>query len=82
MDNYFTLPALFDLFQRKINACRTVRHDRRGMPRDIGPKYLKMKRGDIATQIRGTLRAVRCEHMLYVYILTNMHAPPVDGNFT
>jgi len=52
------------------------------MPRDIGPKYLKMKRGDIATQIRGTLRAVRCEHMLYVYILTNMHAPPVDGNFT
>ena len=42
MDNYFTSPALF---QRKINACGTVRHDRRGMPRDIGPKSLKMKRG-------------------------------------
>jgi len=33
MDNYFTSPALSDdLFQRKINACGTVRHDRRGMP--------------------------------------------------
>jgi hypothetical protein len=42
MDNYFTSPALFDdLFQRKINACGTVCHDRRGMPRDIGPKSLK-----------------------------------------
>jgi len=46
MDNYFTSPALFDdLFQRKINACGTVRNDRRGMQRDIGPKSLKMKRG-------------------------------------
>jgi hypothetical protein len=34
MDNYFTSPALFDdLFQRKINACGTVCHNRRGMPR-------------------------------------------------
>ena len=46
MDNHFTSPAVFDdLFERKINACGTVRHDRRGMPRDIGPKSLKMKRG-------------------------------------
>jgi len=50
MDNYFTSPALFDdLFQRKIRACRTVRHDRRGMPRDFGPEFLKMKSGNIAT---------------------------------
>jgi hypothetical protein len=39
MDNYFTTPTLFDdLFQQKINACGTVRHDRCGMPQDIGPK--------------------------------------------
>ena len=83
MDNYFTSPALFDdLFQRKINACGTVRHDRRGMPRDIGPKSLKMKRGDIATRVRGTLRAVRWKDRRDVYVLTNMHAPPVEGNFT
>jgi hypothetical protein len=38
MNNYFTSPALFDdLLQRKINACGIVRHDSRGMPRDIGP---------------------------------------------
>ena len=34
IDNYFTSPALFDdLFQLKINACGTVRHDGHGMPR-------------------------------------------------
>jgi len=83
MDNYFTSPALFDdLFQRKINACGTVRHNRRGMPWDIGPKSLKMKRGDIATRVRGTLRAVRWKHRRDVYVLTNMHVPPVEGNFT
>ena len=33
VENYFTSPTLFDdLFQRKINACGTVHHDRRGMP--------------------------------------------------
>jgi hypothetical protein len=73
---------LFDLFQRKMNACGTVRHDRREMPRDIGPKSVKMKRGDIATRVRGTLRAVRWKDRRDVYVLTNIHAPPVEGNFT
>jgi len=83
MDNYFTLPALFDdLFQRKINACGTVRHDIRGMPRDIGPKLLKTKRADIVTRVRGNLRAVHWKDRRDVYILTNMHSPPVEGNFT
>jgi hypothetical protein len=60
MDNYFTSPTLFDdLFQRKINACGTVCHDRRKMPRDIGPKSLKMKWRDIVTRVRGNLMAVR-----------------------
>ena len=83
MDNYFTLPALFgDLFQRKISACGTVRHDKRAIPRNIGPKSIKMKRGDTATRIRGTLRVVRWKDRRDVYILSNMHAPPVEGNFT
>jgi hypothetical protein len=43
MGNYFTSPALFDdLFQRKINARGTVRHERRGIPRDSGLKSLKI----------------------------------------
>ena len=83
MDSYFTSPALFDdLFQRNINACGTVRHDRRGMPRDTGPKSMKMERVDIATRVRGNLRAVCWKDRWDVYILTNMHAPPVEGNFT
>jgi len=41
-----------------------------------------MKRGDIATRVRGTLGAVRWKDRRDVYILTNMHAPPVEGNFT
>jgi hypothetical protein len=83
VDNYFTSPTLFDdLFQREINACGTVRPDRRGMPRDIGPKSLKMKKGDIETRVRGTLRAVRWKDRQDVRIPTNMHAPPVERNFT
>jgi len=83
MDNYFTSPALFDdLFQRKINACGTVRHDRRGMPRDIGPKSLKIKRENIVTCVGGNLRAVQWKDRRDVYILTNMHSSLVEGNFT
>lgn len=45
-------------------------------------RYLTMKRGDIAKRVRGTLRAVRWEDRRDVYILTNMQAPPVEGNST
>ena len=49
MDSYFTSPALFDaLFQRKINACGTVRHDKHGVPWDNGSKSLKLKRRDMS----------------------------------
>ena len=41
-----------------------------------------MKRGDIVTRVRGNLRAVRWKDRRDVYILTNMHSPPVEGNFT
>jgi len=40
-----------------------------------------MKRGDIATRVRGTLKAVCGKDRQDVYILTNMHAPPVERNF-
>jgi hypothetical protein len=38
--------------------------------------------GDIATRVRGTLRAVGWKDRQDVHILTNMHSPPVEGNFT
>jgi hypothetical protein len=52
------------------------------MPCDIGPKFQEIKRGDIASRVRGTVRAVRGKDWRDVYILTNMHASPVEGNFT
>ena len=83
MDNYITSLALFDyLFQHKINACETVHHDRRGMPQDIGPKSLKMRKGDIVTHVRGNLRSVSWRDSCDVYILTDIHTLPVEDNFT
>ena len=38
MDNFFSLPRLFDdLLRRKIHSCRTVRPNRKDMPSDFGP---------------------------------------------
>jgi hypothetical protein len=45
MDNYFTSPKLFnDFLSRKINACGTVRYNRKGIPLSFSPKELKMKK--------------------------------------
>ncbi|PSN52550.1 PiggyBac transposable element-derived protein 4 [Blattella germanica] len=82
MDNYFTSPKLFnDLHNRKINGCGTVRYNRKGMPSDFNPKQLKLKKGDIMSRVNGSLRAVCWKDTRDVYILSNMHIPPVEGNF-
>jgi hypothetical protein len=82
MDNYFISPKLFnDLHSRKINACGTVRHNRKEMPLDFSPKQLKMKKGDTVSRVKGTLRAVCWKDKGEVYVLSNMHIPPVEGNF-
>ena len=83
MDNYFNLSAMFaNMFQRKINACRTSRHGRRGLPQDIGLNSLKMKRWDIVICVRRNLRATHWKDRCGVFILTNMHILPVEGSFT
>jgi hypothetical protein len=82
MDNYFMSPKLLnDLHRRKINACGAVRHNRKGMPSDFGPKQLKIKKGDIVSRVKGTLRAVCWKNKREVYVLSNMHIPPAEGNF-
>jgi len=82
MDSYFSSPALFnDLFGRKINCCRTVRNDRREMPKDISSRATKTKKGDIITQVRGNQSIVRWKDKRDVYVLTNTHTTPVEGNF-
>jgi hypothetical protein len=81
MDNFFSSPALFDdLLIRKINSCGTVRHNRKGMPAELGPK-LKLKRGDIRTKVRDDLTALFWKDKRDVLMLTNMHSAPEEGNY-
>ena len=59
MDNFFSYPDLYDeLAQKKIFYCGTVRLHRKGMPKDLKPKTLRLKCGDIRVRTRGDMTAV------------------------
>lgn len=84
MDSNFSSPLLFeDLMDRKINCCGIVRYNTRGMPKDLHPtSNMKLKRGDIVTRVKDKLCVVRWKNIGEdLYLLTNMHSPPVEGNF-
>jgi hypothetical protein len=82
MDNFFSSPDLFhNLTKKKINCCGTVRPNRKGMPRDLEQKNLRLKRGDIRVRTRGDLTALIWKDRRDVHMLTNMHNPPAEGNF-
>jgi hypothetical protein len=51
------------------------------MPQDLGYKRLKLKRGDIRARTKDDLTAVVWRDKRDVHILTNIHNPPVEGNF-
>ena len=82
MDNFFSSPDLFDdLAQKKISCCGTVRLNRKGMPKDLLPKTLKLKRGDLRVRTRGYMTAVAWKDKRGVCLLTNIHPPPTEGNY-
>ena len=82
MDNFFSSPDLYDdLAQKKIFCCGTVRLHRKGMPKDLKPKTLTMKHGDIRVRTRGDLTAVVWKDKRDVCLLTNLHNPPREGNY-
>ena len=59
MDKFFSSPDLYDdLAQKKILCCGMVRLHRKGMPKDLKPKALRLKHGDIRVRTRGDLTAV------------------------
>jgi len=59
MDNFFSSPDLYDdLAQKKIFSCGMVRLRRKGMPKDLKPKTLRLKYGDIQVRTRDDLMAV------------------------
>jgi len=71
MDNFFSSPDLFDdLAQKKISCCGTVRLCRKSMPKDLKPKTLRLKRGDIQVRTRGDLMAVVWKDKRDVCLLT------------
>ena len=57
-----------------------MRLNRKGMPKDLEPKTLRLKHGDIQARIRGDLTAVVWRDMRDVCLLTNIHNPPTEGN--
>jgi hypothetical protein len=57
-----------------------VRLNRKGIPKDLGPKTLRLKRGDIRVRTRGDLTAVVWRDKRDVCLLTNIHDPPTEGN--
>jgi len=82
MDNFFSSPDLYDdLAQKKIFCCGTVRLHRKGMPKDLKLKTLRLKRGDIRVRTRGHLTAVVWKDKRDVCLLTNIHDPPREGNY-
>jgi hypothetical protein len=42
---------------------------------------MKLKKGDIVTRVKEHLSVVCLRDKCDVYVLTNMHSPPVGGNF-
>ena len=82
MENFFSSPRLFDDLDRcQINSCGTVQPNRKDMPRDFGPKQLKMKRGDVRVRTRGCMTALVWKDRQEVYMLTDMDTPTAEGNF-
>jgi hypothetical protein len=79
MDNFFSSPDLYDdLAQKKIFCCGTVGLHRKGIPKDLKPKTLRLKRGDIRVRTRGDMMAVVWKDRRDVCL----HDPPRKGNIT
>jgi hypothetical protein len=82
MDNFFSSPDVFDeMTKKKINCCGTVRPCTKGMPHDLRPKNMTLKRGDIKVRTRDDLTAILWKDKRVTFILTNMHNAPAEGNF-
>jgi len=67
--------------QKKIFCCGMVRLHRKGMPKDLKPKTLRLKYGDIRIRTRGDLMAVVWKDKRDVCLLTNIHDLPREGNY-
>jgi hypothetical protein len=82
MDNFFSSLQLFkDLTMKNIYCCGTVRLNRTGMPQNLGPKKMKLKRGKIHVRTRGQLTAILWRDKSDISMLTNIQNDSTEGNF-
>ncbi|PNF35737.1 hypothetical protein B7P43_G16133 [Cryptotermes secundus] len=82
MDNFFSSPDLFDkLMTKDITCCGTVRPNQKGLPDDFRRRQFQLMKGDIRVRVRWNLTALVWKDKRDVYMLTNMHCPPAEGNF-
>jgi hypothetical protein len=51
------------------------------MPQHLGPRKMKLKRGDLHVRTRGDLTAILWREKCDIYVLTNIHDSPAEGNF-
>jgi hypothetical protein len=51
------------------------------MPKHLGPNKIKTKRGDIHVRTRDDMTVILWQDRRDVYLLTNIHGVPEDGNF-
>ncbi|XP_065302057.1 piggyBac transposable element-derived protein 4-like [Dermacentor albipictus] len=70
VDNWYTSPALFTyLFEKKTNACGTVRKNRKGIPRD----EKRLEEGETSEMCNDQLLFVRWKDKREVLTLTTKH---------
>ena len=78
---FFSRGLYDDLAQKKIFCCGKVSLHRKGMPKDLKPKILRLKRGDIRVRTRDDLAAVVRKDKRDVCLLINIHDPPREVNY-
>jgi hypothetical protein len=81
MDNYFSPDLFDDLATKQIYCCGTVRPNRKGLPQDLNPKRMTLKRADLQVRTRGDLTTILWRDKCDVRILTNIHDAPAKSNF-
>ena len=82
MDNFFSSPDLYDdLAQKKIFCCGTLKLHRKVISKNLKPKTLRLKHGDIRERTRGDMTPVVCKNNRDVCLLTNILDPPREGNY-
>ena len=74
MDNYYTSPWLFlDLYDKGVNACGTVRTNRKYYPQDLVVKATQVERGHYDYRSSGPLLACVWRDKRMIHFLTTIH---------